>query len=55
MTKDEQLAYQRKVILEEYPEHIAIQKKEQRYGRSTFIRTPHLVPSRDPYGEKRAT
>jgi hypothetical protein len=55
MTKDEQLDYQRKVILEEYNEHLAIQKRELNHGKGTFVRTTHLVSGREQDGEKRAT
>lgn len=55
MSNEDQLIYQRKVILEEYSEHLAIQKRELNHGKGTFVRTPHMVSSREPDGEKRAT
>lgn len=55
MSNEDQLIYQRKVILEEYNEHLAIQKRELNHGKGAFVRTPHLVSGREQDGEKRAT
>lgn len=57
MSKDEQLDYQRKVILEEYNEHLAIQKREVRDECNTEISTNHFnrdVQSRFSSSERRA-
>jgi hypothetical protein len=51
MTKEEQLAYQRKVILEEYHEHLANQKRELNHGKSTFVRAVSDVQTGKRAGE----
>lgn len=50
-----QIEWQKKVILEEYMEHIALQVKEQTNGKGTFVRTPHMVSGREQDGQNRAT
>jgi hypothetical protein len=53
MKKDEQLVYQRKVILEEYHEHLALQKREVRNEKCTVSRFGQVMQAGQRAGEAR--
>jgi hypothetical protein len=53
MSAKEQLSYQRKVILEEYHEHLALQKRELNHGKNTFVRPVSDVQARERGSEER--
>jgi hypothetical protein len=53
VTDEDQLKWQKQCMLEDHFDKTDV--KEQSDGKGTFVRSPHLVPSRKQDGQKRAS